>query len=200
MVTAEKTATALEQPALEQPVIERPLMWDDLESTPESGERYEIFHGEMVVSASPTPPHSRVSTRLASALERHVEATHSGVVFGTPVDVQLTLYDILGPHVCFVSTARLHIIGPTFLTGAPDLVVEVFSPSTRRRDLVQKAALYAAAGVPEYWQVDPVAKGVRVLELMDGLYVAVVSKGVNVPSRVLPKLKLSIASLFAGLD
>jgi Uma2 family endonuclease len=89
-------------------------------------------------------------------------------------------------------------VGSTYLDGGPDLVVEVFSPSTRRCDLVQKPALYATAGVREYWQVDPDARSLVINILVVGRYRAAPPDGNVVRSVVLEGLEVDIPGLFEG--
>lgn len=85
------------------------------------------------------------------------------MVLDAPFDVVLTQHDVVQPDLLFLSEARRGQITETHLQGAPDLVVEILSPSTRERDLLVKKALYARHGVREYWIVDPREKTIEVL-------------------------------------
>ena len=100
----------------------------------------------------------------------------------------------------FIQRERLGFWRRAFIEGAPDLVVEVLSERSRRRDQVQKRALYAMAGVPEYWLVDPAPHGIVLLTLVDEQYTPIPLDAAGVVmSRVLPGFPLDPATLFAGL-
>lgn len=94
----------------------------------------------------------------------------------------------------------MHIAGPDTIDAAPDLVVEILSPRTRRRDLTTKRDLYARFGVQEYWIVDPDARTVTVLALTGDRYetVPLTDEGI-IQSRVLPGLTLAPAAIFVGI-
>ncbi len=99
-----------------------------------------------------------------------VTAERLGKVYAAPFDVRLSEQDVVQPDLIFVSRSRLSIIGEHLYRRAPDLLVEILSPSTRDRDRREKARLYAMSGVPEYWLVDPDARTVTVLSLKRGTY------------------------------
>ena len=92
---------------------------------------------------------------------------NSGRVYHAPFDVVLSDTDVVQPDLLFISNERDHIITPENIQGAPDLVVEVLSPSTATRDRTFKRTLYARHGVKEYWMVDTSAKDITVLLLGD---------------------------------
>jgi Uma2 family endonuclease len=96
-------------------------------------------------------------------LEDFAEAGGLGLVLDAPCDVVLSDFDVLQPDALFVSTARLPIVGEKYVGPAPDLVIEVLSPSTENRDRVLKAKRYANFGVQEMWLIDPAAKTIEVL-------------------------------------
>jgi Uma2 family endonuclease len=175
------------------------LTYEDLLDTPEDRNRYEIVDGRMVVTPAPIPLHEQLTIRLTLHVGPFVVSQHLGQVFTAPVDVRLSPHDIVEPDFLFIRQHRLGIVGPTLIDGAPDLVVEILSPSTRERDLNQKAALYAAAGVPEYWIVDPEARTVTVLVLRHGHCEPVPIVDGHIASVVLPGLTIDPAAIFAGL-
>lgn len=180
----------------------QPLTYEDLASLPEGdGNRYELLGGEMFVTASPSKRHVWIAANL-SRLMGNFTAQHSlGMVFPGPADIRLTPYDVVEPDVFFLRADRLHVFNDKLVNGAPDLIVEVMSPSTRARDLTSKLQLYARTGVPEYWTVDPDALSVTVYGLdARGGYEVIVGDGVVVPSRVLPDLQLSLAEVFHGVE
>ncbi|MEJ7761965.1 MAG: Uma2 family endonuclease [Thermomicrobiales bacterium] len=148
-------------------IATRPLTYDDLLSTPDDRNRYEILNGRMVVSPAPTSNHQLVAGRIYMALTNTSSNAGDGIVFFAPLDVRLGPHDIVEPDLLFVTSSRRHIIEKAYLTAAPDLLVEILSPSSGRRDRGEKMALYASHGVREYWLADPEAKALVLLALVD---------------------------------
>jgi Uma2 family endonuclease len=138
------------------------LTYEDYCLLPED-RRYEVIDGEPFLTPAPTLFHQAVLSRLNRLLEDFVQATGLGVVLQAPCDVVLSTFDILQPDTFFVSAPRRPILTEKYVAGAPDLVVEVLSPSTESRDRVAKAKRYATFGVREMWLVDPDAKTIEVL-------------------------------------
>jgi len=179
------------------------LTYDDLGAIPRErpGDRHEIIYGELVVTPSPAPMHQIVSRDLFRLIDRHVKTSALGEVLYAPVDIRLTTDNVLIPDIIYIARDRLHIIGPKTIDGPPDLVVEILSPGTRRRDLDIKRALYARFGVQEYWIVDPDARTLSVLALASDKFQPVPGgeSGV-IASRVLPGLTLALKDVFAGVE
>ena len=119
----------------------------------------------LVALSSPEEFHQRVSILLGAKLFLvHIE--HSlGRVYHAPFDVVLSDMDVVQPDLIFVSNERADIITPANIQGAPDLVVEILSPSTAARDKTFKRSLYARHGITEYWMVDLTEKTITVLRL-----------------------------------
>jgi len=177
------------------------LTFEDLMAMPEeNGKRYELLGGELYVSASPSRKHVWIASRLGLLLGNHVAERDLGMVFTAPGDIRFSDVDVVVPDIFFLSTRRMKIYGDQFVDGAPDLVVEILSPSTRLRDLNQKRVLYETRGVSEYWIVDLENQSISVLSLSaDGRYEHVPPEGDRVVSPVLPELELLNSSLFHGL-
>jgi Uma2 family endonuclease len=179
------------------------LAVDDLEFVPSEreGDRHELIDGELVVTPVPVLKHQIVSGRLYRHLDRHVEVENLGMVFSAPTGVRFTPHTLVIPDLCFV--AREHLPSPDAKTidTPPDLMIEILSPGTRRRDLVLKRALYARFGVQEYWIVDPEAKTVTVLTLKEDRYESLpIADDGRIASRVLPGLELTLDHIFGGLS
>ena len=115
--------------------------------------RYELLDGDLVMVPAPKRSHQNALLDLAVDLELLMRRTGMGQVFAAPFDVVLTNTDVVQPDIIFVSTERAHIITEDNVQGAPDLVVEILSPSTANRDRTFKRSLYARHGVKEYWIV-----------------------------------------------
>lgn len=105
------------------------LTYDDYCLIPDDGKRHEIIEGIREVSPAPTPIHQIVLLNLYYVLRQHVEAKAMGTILLAPCDVLLGEHDILQPDLLFISAARSSIIGSKYIEDAPDLVVEVASPS-----------------------------------------------------------------------
>jgi Uma2 family endonuclease len=108
--------------------------------------------------------------RLARKLAEHIEDVSLGQVFIAPVDVELSPRMVFEPNIIVVLNAGLGKVQESHIVGAPDLVVEVASPRTKRYDRTIKREAYARAGIREYWQMDPIACTIEVLFLEDGAY------------------------------
>ena len=140
-----------------------PTTWEDVLRMPDDGNRYEFIGGRLYVTPAPVIRHQYISKRLQWALVDLLERAGHGQVFDAPVLVEFPgTTDRVQPDILFVSKARLGIFGVKQVTGAPDLVVEILSPSTAHRDRGVKLDVYAQRGVREYWVVDPVEDAVDV--------------------------------------
>ncbi|MDQ3657882.1 MAG: Uma2 family endonuclease [Chloroflexota bacterium] len=180
-------------------VAHRIYNFEDLEDTPDDGNRYEIIWGQMIVSPVPPLVHQEVLGRLVVWLTTYVWDRKLGEVHLGPVEVRLSPHNSVQPDIVFVSSDRFGIQRQTHIEGAPDLVVEVLSDHTRRMDLIQKQALYAMAGVPEYWIVDLNDRTLSVLTLVDGQYDVVATDDGMVRSLVVPGFEIAVADVFADL-
>ncbi len=161
---------------------------------------FELLGGEEVVCPSPSIAHQRVSGNTVRVIDRFNEAQHLGDLFTAPTDVRLTAYDVVVPDLCFVLNERRAIIGAKAIEGAPDLVVEIISPSNKRHDQVRKFALYATSGVREYWLIDIEARRLTIYTLRDGQYQAEPERVGTVASVVLSGLVVTVSSLFGGVS
>ena len=168
---------------------------------PDDGRQYEVIDGVLYMTPSPNPNHQWVSGNINSLLRGPTMAEGLGRVYFGPIDVIFTDGDVLRPDLIFVSRERLHIITNRGIEGPPEFVVEVLSPSTRRRDLVLKRRRYASFGVLEYWLADPINRIIRVLELRGGEYVerGVYGVGDEIVTPLIPGLRISVAQVFAGV-
>lgn len=136
---------------------------------PESNLPTELWDGELIMSPAPSFFHQQIVDRFHDYLKSHVRERRLGRTSITPLDMVLTNTRATQPDVVFISNERLDII-KTRLMGAADLVAEVISPNSRRRDRIDKRDLYEQHGVKEYWLIDPEALTVEVLHLNAGEY------------------------------
>ena len=138
------------------------LSYEDYCKTPDD-ERWELLDGELSMAPPPTIAHQRISGNLYFLLRTYVDRMGLGDVMYAPVDVVLSDHSVVQPDLLFISSARSDIVADTNVRGAPDLVVEILSPSTASRDWRIKLDLYASHGVQEYWVVDPDGQRVWVM-------------------------------------
>jgi Uma2 family endonuclease len=136
------------------PSVTRLYTVDDVRSLPDDGNRYETIAGELFVTPAPNLRHQRVSGRLYILLATYVERHQLGEVFYAPLDVVFDPMTLVEPDLLFVARARGQLLTEREVAGAPDLAVEVVSPSSARTDRGRKRALYQETGVREYWIVD----------------------------------------------
>jgi Uma2 family endonuclease len=153
------------------------------------------------VTPSPNLKHQTIVFNLAGLLWMYLRENKVGVAFGSPLDVVFSDFDVVEPDLLFVSDAHRKVLTAKNIQGAPDLVVEVGSPGTRRRDELIKHQLYERFGVSEYWVVDPDIDVIKVYRLTDSRYTRVLelTLGANdvLTTPLLPGLELPLAEIFA---
>lgn len=140
--------------------------------------------------AAPSFSHQRIVARLVAKLEVHVMERGLGLMVPSPIDVVLDVQRalVLQPDVAFVRAERREMCRER-IWGAPDLVVEVLSDATRRRDRLAKTAWYRDYGVRECWLVDPVSRQVTIAD-------RVFEGTMRIESAVLPDLSLTVDAVF----
>ena len=139
------------------------LTYDDFLLFPDDGLRHEIIDGAHYVTPSPNQRHQQLVLRLCLALGNHLEdRPDRGGLFVSPFDVVFSFHDVVEPDLVFVAPDQFDILTDQNIQGTPALVIEVLSPSTRKRDREVKRRLYDRAGVREYWLVDPDMSAVTV--------------------------------------
>jgi len=136
--------------------------YDDFVHFPEDGKRHEIIDGEHYVTPSPNTKHQVIVRKLILSIGGYLERHPIGEVFAAPFDVVLSQLDVVEPDLLYLSRERLNVLTKAHVRGAPDLVVEILSPGTRRTDTLTKRKLYERFAVHEYWVVDPVRDVVKI--------------------------------------
>jgi Uma2 family endonuclease len=163
----------------------------DIWDVPDDNLRYEVIDGELFVTPSPSWSHQYALAELHVRLHNWVRARNLGYVVEAPLGVVLDEETGVQPDLIYISSQRSGIIAERGLEGAPDLVVEVLSPSTEARDRGVKLRRYAAAGISHYWLLDLRARALEAYELTDDGYR---QAGVFGPGATFRP------SLFSGLD
>ncbi|MBQ9442255.1 MAG: Uma2 family endonuclease [Selenomonadaceae bacterium] len=132
---------------------------------------YEIIGGEKFMPPAANPYHSGIIMRLSAIIFNYLVKNENGEVFPDNVDIHLPDGNVFKPDMTVVKSDNISIIDwGRAIYGVPDMVVEVLSKSTRRKDITIKKDIYEANGVKEYWIIDPLMKAVDVYLLRDGKY------------------------------
>lgn len=146
----------------EKPIVkEQPATYDDYANLPDDGNRYELADGVLeLMTPAPTPKHQIISSQMQAVLTNSCQSDY--FVFASPIDLILAPTEVRQPDIVMVHRSRLHIVTRRGIEGAPDLVGEILSPHSVKRDKQQKLRAYAKYKIPEYWIIDP---GNEALEL-----------------------------------
>lgn len=175
--------------------------YEDYLLFPEDGKRHELIDGEHFMTPAPSTKHQRVSRKLLIALGNFLKNHPVGEVFDAPSDVVLSDLDVVQPDLLFISSARASIITEKNIQGAPDLVIEILSETSRKTDETIKRKLYEKYGVPEYWIVDPELETVKVYRMTGASYTrsAELSRETNdiLSTPLLAAFSLPLSEIFA---
>ena len=176
------------------------LTYEDYLLFPDDGKRHEIIEGDHYVTPAPKTTHQRASFNLALALGAFTKRHSLGLVLTAPCDVLLSDENVVQPDLLFVSTARASIVTEDNIRGAPDLVVEIISETTRKKDEVTKRKLYERFGVQEYWLLDPELETVKIFRRERQVFgrALELSKEANdvLTTDLLPGFDLAITEIF----
>ena len=159
--------------------------------------RCELVYGRLLVTPSPSVRHQEVLVRLARTLGEVADRIGARLLVA-PVDVVLSRHSVVQPDLLLVTAARSSILQER-VEGAPDLVVEILSPATARRDLGEKLRLYAEAGVAEYWIVDPAARTFEFLAANDGAFLVRLAGEGRYRSAAIPGLEIDLESFWRAI-
>lgn len=173
--------------------------YEDYAELPEGPPYYQLIGGELIMTPSPSTFHQQIVLNIAAALQEYGRREQRGVVLSAPIDVYLSGTEVYQSDVAYIDYERREIVKENRISGAPDLVVEVLSPSTGYYDLTHKKRMYAEHGVKEYWIVDPGEHTVELLEDQGkGTFQSVAQlrdKG-TVESRLLEGWQITLAAVF----
>ena len=174
-------------------IAPRKLTYEDYLGFPEDGKRHELIDGDHVAEPSPNTIHQRISANLHRLLGNHVHQHRLGWLLAAPCDVVLSDVDVVEPDLLFLAVSHAERLTRANVQGPPDLVVEIGSESTRRRDETTKRHLYERYGVPEYWVVDPELETLKIWRLIDARYERIADLSAEAGDRL-------ATPLFAGLE
>lgn len=176
------------------------LTYEDYLQFPEDGKRHELIDGEHYVTPTPVRKHQAIVTNLSGLIWSHLQQHPIGRVYSAPFDVIFSNNDVVEPDLLYISNERAQQIETSpWVKGAPDLVIEIGSPSTRRRDETIKRRLYERFGVQEYWIVDPEIDAIKVFRRIDERFERVAELLENddvLATPLLPALEMKLAKIF----
>jgi len=174
--------------------------YEDYLLFPDNGKRHELIDGEHYMTPAPSTKHQRISSKLHLAMGTYVNRNKAGIVFAAPIDVVLSDLDVVQPDLLFISSAKSSIITEKNIQGAPDLIIEITSETTRKTDEVIKRKLYEHYGVQEYWIVDPEVETVKIYRLTDRGYARTgelaLDTGDSLTTPLLPKFQIPLTEIF----
>jgi Uma2 family endonuclease len=177
------------------------LTYDDFVHFPDDGQRHELIDGEHYVTPSPSLGHQRISGNLYWLIRSYLESHPIGQAYYAPLDVIFSNVDVVEPDLLYLSNERAaQVATELHVRGVPELVVEIASKGTRKRDETIKRRLYERAGVSEYWVVDPEIDAIRVYRREKGGFLRPVelSRESNdmLTTALLPGLELPLTQIF----
>jgi Uma2 family endonuclease len=178
------------------------LTYDDFVRFPDDGKRHELIDGEHYVTPSPNESHQRILGNLYLSIGNWLATNRIGRVYFAPFDVVFSHFDVVEPDLLYLSHARAaEALTPANVRGVPELVVEVASKGTRKRDETIKRRLYERTGVSEYWVVNPVIEVVRVYGRTDRSFILPIEysrrAGDILTTPLLPGFELPLSAVFA---
>lgn len=162
------------------------------------GEPVELLRGRLVVSPAPDPLHQTISGVL-TVLLFGIAARSGGRALAAPADVVLDDHTILQPDLLYIRRERRDIVQRRVI-GAPDLLIEILSPSNSRRDRVDKLNLYAEYGVAEYWIVDPLERQFDFLVNRGGKFEVQPQQDDRYASPVIEEIAIDLATFWRDVD
>lgn len=163
------------------------------------GAPYQLIEGELIMTPAPNPRHQIILGRIFRGLSDFVEQREAGIVLLSPLDVYLDDENAFQPDVIFIATERMETIKKDGIYGAPDLVIEILSPSTAHYDSREKFRVYERSGVQEYWIVDPEMNSVEVYVTKEGKF-SLASKAEEkgeIVSQLLRGFKVNLEDVFS---
>jgi Uma2 family endonuclease len=177
------------------------LTYDDFVQFPDDGMRHELIDGEHYVTPAPRPRHQVILGNLYLLIASWLETHPIGRVFLSPLDVVMSNTDVVEPDLLYLSNERAAAtLNELNVRGVPELLVEIASPGTRKRDDGIKRRLYERAGVTEYWIVDPDVDCVRVYRRDDDAFGRAIElsreHGDTLTTPLLPGLEMPLARIF----
>ncbi|MBN1351767.1 Uma2 family endonuclease [candidate division KSB1 bacterium] len=177
-----------------------PLTYKHYLAFPNDGIKKEIIEGDLCMSPAPSLKHQTILKRLAHLLDDYVHQKQLCEIFIAPCDVILSDINVVQPDIVFISRENYSILNELNVQGAPDVVFEISSPSSRETDLIFKKRIYERFGVKEYWIVDPEAEAIEIFQNKENQFQLLAKAVPQQPlvSQLIEGLELDLAAIFSG--
>ncbi len=174
------------------------LTADDYFLMPDTGPRYQLIEGELIMAPAPNRFHQDISRNLEFILLKYLEKNPIGTLYDAPFDVVLNEINVFQPDILFVANEQKFIFTKQGVEGAPNLVVEILSDSTARLDKIAKKKVYTDTGVAELWMINPATETIEIYFLQkDAERPAATHQAKDVfSSPTFPGLKIKAAKIF----
>ena len=169
---------------------------EDYIASPQSEHKSDLIEGVFVMASPATVEHEDLMMFVGTLMRTFANSRRLGMVLGSNAAYRLNDANVYQPDISFLSNERMYLAGEVYVDGAPDLAVEIISPSSRQYDSVEKLVNYGRFGVQEYWLVDPVERNVTLYGNVGGQLVAIPSAEGVLRSRVLPGFWLRAEWIF----
>ena len=183
-------------------VLEKKMTWQEfreMEIDDNDNYIYELIKGILMRRTSPSVKHQRISRKLTEALGKFLAINPIGEYLYAPTDVYLDDSNGIVPDISFVGKERSFVIkDEEYINGAPDMIIEIISPGSVKRDRVEKKKLYEKFAVKEYWLIDPANKTVEIFAIKNNVYErrAFLEISGKLTSDILPGFEMEVEELF----
>lgn len=171
------------------------ITYKEFAELPDDGKRYELIEGELVLNPAPVTRHQQIVRKILVLIDRYFTDHGGGEVFVAPLDVVLAEDVVLEPDLMVVRSDRMSIVRRKNIQGAPNIVIEVLSDGTRRKDEIVKRKLYERFGVDEYWIVDPDSDTVTIYRRTGSSFTRSETVG-TITTPLLPGFALDLDAIF----
>ena len=171
--------------------------YSDYLKTPEGG-KFQLIGGEIIEMTSPSLYHQRIIARFLTIFNNYILSHNLGEAFVAPLDVHFTDAETYQPDILILLTESFSKMQENKIEGAPDLIVEVLSPSTAYYDLKHKKTIYEKHGVREYWVVDPIDKTVEIYQNQNAKFhlIAELTKTDTAKSQLIAGMEVELEKVF----
>lgn len=180
--------------------IRNPKLWtseDYAKLTPPDNGNYELQAGKIIFMPAPSILHQTISMNLSLLLGGFIKKNQAGILLASPVDVVFSLHDVIQPDLIFIKKEKAHVSGSR-VEVAPDLVIEILSPSNSPKEMSYKKHLYESSGVAEYWIVHPDEQNIVQYLSVEGEFLIknVIRAEEEIQSSVIPGFAFKVAEAF----
>ncbi len=161
--------------------------------------KVQILNNKIFLMPSPATLHQRISNYISSRLTLYVEDNQLGEIFVAPMDTKFDENNVEQPDILFISIERKNSIDELCIDGAPDLVVEIWSPSNTKKEKQLKKELYQKNNVKEFWQIFPKEKKITIEILNNHQEYEIFSEATQngqIQSKIIEGFTLSLEKIF----